>query len=651
MDQQLQNTVFQFEHKAGVVKKIDEDSSQLAEALNAQVPIIITTLQKFPFVIDKVHDLKTRKFAVIVDEAHSSMGGETAAEMKKVLGAKGFSEDADEPSSQPDQQDELIKEMNKRGRQRNLSFFAFTATPKYRTLEVFGRKGADGKPEPFHLYSMRQAIEENFILDVLEHYTTYKTYFKLIKSIQDDPKVDKRKASAALARFISLHPHNIAQKTEVMMKHFLSFTKHKMGGYAKAMVVTRSRLHAVRYKTAFDEYIKENKCDGLKTLVAFSGTVDDDGISRTEVSMNSGLKEKELPERFGTPDYFVLIVAEKYQTGFDQPLLHTMYVDKRLDGIQAIQTLSRLNRICPERAKEDTFVLDFVNEPEDIQTAFQPYYEKTVVGEEVDYHKLYDLQGKLLGYQIYFPEEVEEFSRFFFANKRATNVKDHAQFNRILDQAVSRFQGKPEAEREDFRSTLISFRNLYAFLAQIIPFQDSDLEKLYTYLRFLQNKLPRRNQSSLYDIEGDVFLKYYRLQKISDGSIKLEKGKTGAVDGGIDVGTGAEKEEVELSKIIEVLNEHFKTDFTLADELFFDSIKEATVSDAKVREAAVANPLDAFSYVLDKKMNDVVVDRIDKNEAIASRFLNEPDFKKLVMALITKQIWERIRKEEGLDVA
>ena len=580
------------------------------------------------------------------------MGGETASEMKKVLGGKGLAEeDEEEPSSLPDYEDEIVKEMNKRGKQPNLSFFAFTATPKYKTLEVFGRPGPDKKNQPFHLYSMRQAIEEGFILDVLEHYTTYKTYFRIIKSVQDDPKVDKNKAASALARFVSLHPHNIAQKTEVMMKHFLTYTKHKMGGYAKAMVVTRSRLHAVRYKKSFDEYIQENKCDGLKTLVAFSGTVDDAGVPRTEVAMNSGVKEKELPERFSALEYFVLIVAEKYQTGFDQPLLHTMYVDKRLDGIQAIQTLSRLNRICPERGKEDTFVLDFVNEPETIQLAFQPYYEKTVVGEQVDYHKLYELQGKLLGYQIYFPEEVEQFARFFFANKEKTSVKDHAQMNSILDKAVSRFIPKPDREREDFRSTLISFRNLYAFLSQVIPFQDSDLEKLYTYLRFLQYKLPKRNQASLYNIEGDVFLKYYRLQKISEGSIKLEKGKPGAVPGPTEVGSAAEKEDVELSKVIEVLNERFKTQFTLADELFFDSLKEAAAHDAKVREAAVANPVDAFSFVLDKRMNDVVVDRVDQNEEIASRFLNDPEFKKTVMKVFTKQIWERIRKEEGLDVA
>jgi len=383
LDQQLQNTIYQFEHKEGVVKKIDKDSTQLAHALATGVPIIVTTLQKFPFVTEKIGKLPKRKYAVIIDEAHSSQGGETAAELEGVLGGAAIKEEVQkiaEEEGLPDYEEEILRTMAKRGRQPNISFFAFTATPKYKTLEVFGRPGADGKPEPFHIYSMRQAIQENFILDVLEHYITYKTYYRLVKAIENDPKVDKRKAARALARFMSLHPHNIAQKTEVMIEHFRHFTMHKIGGRAKAMVVTSSRLHAVKYKKAFDKYIAEKGYKGIKTLVAFSGTVTDPDVpdvEYTEVSMNNGIREKELPERFATDGYQVLIVAEKYQTGFDQPLLHTMYVDKRLSGIQAVQTLSRLNRTHP--GKEDTFVLDFVNEPEETLDAFQPYYKRTLL--------------------------------------------------------------------------------------------------------------------------------------------------------------------------------------------------------------------------------------------------------------------------------
>ncbi|MDX9976018.1 MAG: type I restriction endonuclease, partial [FCB group bacterium] len=328
LDQQLQNTIYQFEHKQGVVQKIDINSTQLAEALGSGVPVVITTLQKFPFVTEKMGDLPMRRYAVVVDEAHSSQGGETATELKGVLAGAAIKEEARakaEEEGLPDYEEEILKTMAKRGHQPNISFFAFTATPKYKTLEVFGTPGADGKPQPFHLYSMRQAIDEGFILDVLQNYTTYKTYYRLIKAIEDDPKVDKRKAARVLARFMSLHPHNIAQKTEVMVEHFRHFTLHKIGGKAKAMVVTSSRLHAVKYKQAFDKYIAEKGYTGIKTLVAFSGTVidpDAPGVEYTEVGMNKGIREKELPERFGTEEYQVLLVAEKYQTGFDQPLLH-----------------------------------------------------------------------------------------------------------------------------------------------------------------------------------------------------------------------------------------------------------------------------------------------------------------------------------------
>lgn len=640
LDQQLQNTIFQFEHKAGWVQKIDTDSTQLAEALNAGVPIIITTLQKFPFVIEKVGDIKKRRYAVIVDEAHSSMGGETASEMKGVLGDP----DDEEKFNIPDAEEEVLKVMAKRGKQKNLSFYAFTATPKYKTLEVFGTPGPDGKPEAFDLYSMRQAIEEGFILDVLDHYTTYKTYYKIIKSIADDPKVDKRKASAALARFISLHPENIAQKTEVIVEHFRTFTIHKIGRQAKAMVVTRSRIHAVRYKIAFDEYIKAKRYTDLRTLVAFSGSVKDGEVEYTEVGMNNGIREKELPEKFGSSEYCVLIVAEKYQTGFDQPLLHTMYVDKRLGGIQAIQTLSRLNRTCG--GKEDTFVLDFVNEREEIQEAFQPYYEKTLVGEEVDYSKLYELTTKLEGFQIFYAEEVAEFARLYFIRKERETVQDHAKVNRILDKAVTRFKAKSEDDQEEFRSTLIAFKNLYAFLAQIIPFYDSDLEKLYAYLRNLHLKLPKRETSPIFDIEGDVALKYYRLQLISEGSIALTKNMPEPIDGMTELGSKkGESPQEELSKIIEILNERFKTDFTPADELFLDSVKEDAIRDTQVRDAAKVNTLDNFEYVFAKRIDDLFVDRMDQNESITSRFLNDLEFKKVISAFLVKQVYERIRGE------
>jgi type I restriction enzyme R subunit len=648
LDQQLQNTIYQFEHKQGVVQKIDVDSNQLAQALATGVPIVITTIQKFPFLTEKIGELPKRKYAVIIDEAHSSQSGESATELKGVLAGAAIKEEAKakaEEEGLPDYEEEILRIMAKRGRQPNISFFAFTATPKYKTLEVFGHPGPDGKPVPFHLYSMRQAIEENFILDVLKNYTTYKTYYRLIKSIEDDPEVDKKKAARALARFISLHPHNIAQKTEVMLEHFQHFTRHKIGERAKAMVVTSSRLHAVRYKQEFDKYIASKGYKGIKTLVAFSGTVIDPdlpNVEYTEVGMNTGIKEKELPEKFNTDEYHVLLVAEKYQTGFDQPLLHTMYVDKRLAGIQAVQTLSRLNRT--HLGKEDTFVLDFVNETQEILDAFQPYYEQTTVGEQAQPQQLYELQAKLDAQQVYYKSEVEEFSKVFYKPREYQTPVDHAKMNACIDPAVNRFKKLDEDTQEAFRGWLTGYRNLYAFLSQVIPFQDSDLEKLYSYIRFLLTKLPKR-MGPRYNFDDEIALKYYRLQKISEGSLDLQAGKGGEVSGPTEVGTGVSHgEKIELSQLIDILNERFGTDFKPADQLFFDSIREDAVANLTLRQTALVNTMENFGYVFLKALEGLFIDRMEQNEEITAKYLNEKEFQEVVGQKLLKQVYEQIRK-------
>ena len=651
LDQQLQNTIYQFEHKQGVVQKIDEDSTQLAQALANSTPVIITTLQKFPFVTEKIDELPKRQYAVIIDEAHSSQGGESAIELKGILAAAAVKEEAakyirEHPG---DTEEAIILTMLKRGRQKNISFFAFTATPKYKTLEVFGRNGTDNKPHPFHLYTMRQAIEEGFILDVLKNYTTYKTYYRLIKSIEDDPEMDKRKAARALARFMSLHPYNIDQKTIVMVEHFRQFTMHKIGGRAKAMVVTGSRLHAVRYKQAFDKYIAEKEYKGIKTLVAFSGTVIDPdlhNVEYTEVGMNNGIREKELPGRFASDEYQVLLVAEKYQTGFDQPLLHTMYVDKRLSDVQAVQTLSRLNRT--HQGKEDTFVLDFVNDPEDIQKAFQPYYEQTLIGEQAEPRQLYELQAKLDAHQVYYKNEVEEFARVFYTPRQNQTPADHAKMNACIDPAVTRFKNLEENVKEEFRTTLVAYRNLYAFLSQVIPFQDSDLEKLYTYIRFLLTKLPRRNLGPALNLDDEVALKYYRLQKISDGSIVLEKGKGGEVPAPTEVGTGnAPDVKIELSQLIDILNDRFGTEFKPGDQLFFDSIREDAVSDTYLRQAAKANTMENFGYAFCEQLESLLINRMDQNEEITAKFMNEKEFQEAVGKYLLYQVYNQIHAEHA----
>jgi len=658
LDQQLQDTIYQFEHKRGVVQRIEESSRQLAEALENAVPIIITTLQKFPFVSRQLlrmaeergtqgtGTLPTRRCAVIIDEAHSSQGGETATDLKEVLGGDDLREEARSRAAEEGRADleELFRSMAKRGRQANLSFFAFTATPKHKTLAVFGRGGS-----PIHRYTMRQAIDEGFILDVLQYYTTYATYYNLLKACKDDPRVERRKAARALARFLRLHPHNIAQKTEIMIEHFQTFTRHKIGGRAKAMVVTGSRLEAVRYKQSFDRYIGRKGYD-IKTLIAFSGTVQDDklpDVTYTEEQMNLGIREKELPEKFSTQDYQVLLVAEKYQTGFDQPLLHTMYVDKRLAGIQAVQTLSRLNRTHP--LKEDTFVLDFVNDREEIREAFEVYYEGAQMGEEVDPARMYAVKGELDASGIYLDEEVDRFCTVYFKPKQRQSVLDHQTMNAALDPAVSRFvvlQREAEKESELWRGKVYAFRNLYAFLSQVIPYQDSDLERLYVFLRHLSAKLPRRRSGPLYQFDDEVRLEYYRLQKIAEGSISLGDGKGRALDGPTEVGSGfARDEQMPLSQLIDVVNQRFGTDFNQADQLFFDQIVEAAMTDDELQQAAAVNPEDKFELVFRNTLERFFVERMDQNEEIFVRYMNDQLFRQVVSGWMASEAYWRLRAD------
>lgn len=655
LDQQLQDTIYQFEHRHGVVQKIDKDSHQLALALESAVPIIITTLQKFPFVTQRLLKLAeerqeqgagllpTRRCAVIIDEAHSSQSGETATELKGVLGGEELHEEAKrraEEEGVPDMA-ELFRQMAQRARQANLSFFAFTATPKHKTLKVFGRNGGS-----FHRYTMRQAIEEGFILDVLRNYTTYQTYFKLIQASQDDPNVERKKAARALARFMRLHPYNIAQKTEVMVEHFNTFTRHKVGGRAKAMVVTGSRLEAVRYKQQFDKYIKA-KGYPIKTLVAFSGVVQDDKIrdkSYTEEAMNQGIRETELPEQFASREYQVLLVAEKYQTGFDQPLLHTMYVDKRLAGIHAVQTLSRLNRIHP--LKEDTFVLDFVNDREEIREAFKQFYEGATLGDEAEPEQLYQLKSELDASGIYLQVEVERFCDVYFKPKQKQSIADHQAMNAALDPAVDLFkalQKDSEEEAESWRKKLVAFRNLYLFLSQVIPYQDSDLERLYTFLRHLAAKLPRQSGGPQYDFDNDVYLEYYRLQKISEGSIDLGKGYAHPLDGPTDVGTAVIRESpLALSKVIDIVNERFGTDFNQADQLFFDQIVEAATDSEELKQAAQVNSPDKFSLLFNRLLESLFVERMDQNEEIFARYMNDPGFQEFLAHLLGAEVYRRL---------
>ena len=452
---------------------------------------------------------------------------------------------------------------------------------------LFDEPGPSGA-SPFHEYTMRQAIEEGFIMDVLQNYTTYERFFGLIKQVEDDPDVPRREATKVLTRYLQLHPVNIEQVVSVIVEHFRLCVMHELGGRAKAMVVTDSRLAAVKYKLAFDRYIEEQGYTGIHSLVAFSGTVedpDDPGSSYTEVGMNGGVSESELPERFERDDYRVLLVAEKYQTGFDQPLLQTMYVVKRLAGVQAVQTLSRLNRIAPGKSR--TFVLDFANEEDDIYKAFKPYYETTPVGENADPHRLSELQHRLLEWAIFTPADVTAFAEVWYRGRRDHSATDHRVMNAVLDAVVQRFQKREEEEREKFRGQLKAYRNLYAFLSQIIPYQDTDLERLYAFTRNLLAKLPPPGDGQVFVLDDEVALRFFRLQQLSDGSIDLSEGEADPLKGPTDVGTARAKDEKEaLSSLIDRLNERFGTAFTEADQLFFDQIRASAENDESIAEAA-----------------------------------------------------------------
>jgi len=497
---------------------------------------------------------------------------------------------------------------------------------------------------------------------VLKYYTTYKSYYELSKKIEDDPEVDEKKAKRAIARFMSLHPHNIAQKTEIMVEHFRRFTSRKIGGRAKAMVVTRSRLHAVRYKQAFDRYISDKGYSDLKTLVAFSGTVEDPDFkdkSYTEAGMNR-FGEKELPDRFASPEYQLLIVAEKYQTGFDQPLLHTMFVDKPLKDLKAVQTLSRLNRAAS--GKVDTFVLDFANEVEDIREGFKPYFEQTEIEAPTDPNQLYTLDTRLRQFHILREEEINRFAAIYFKPVKDQSKRDHGQLNKWIDQAVARYKQQfrdPRSpvgeeryteEGEEFKSTLQSFVRLYSFLSQIIDWQDVKLEKLYAYGRYLLSKLPYRTSGGMIDLDDDVELTSYRNDKTFEGSAALHVGETRSVYGPSELGTGGMPEEKKspLSAIIRIINERFGTDFTDEDKLLFEQISGDMAKDEKLAEQARAGSKEKFKVVFEPKATEAFVKRHGRNEKIVNDFMSNPEMRDLIIGTLLEDVYRRARAEEVL---
>jgi type I restriction enzyme R subunit len=633
LDRQLQKTIRSFEKTVGLVENIDTTSRQLREALEGGKQIIVTTLQKFPVIANEIGQLPGHRFAVIIDEAHSSTSGEQTKDLKKVLAASSLEEAEAEESTEPeDLEDKIIAEMQLRGRVTNASFFAFTATPKPKTLELFGRKTAKGEYEAFSLYSMRQAIEEKFILDVLTNYTTYKTYWRLLKTAETDPHYDHDKASFLLRSFVDLHEHTIRQKVQVMVEHFRDNTSGRIGGKAKAMVVTRSRLHAVRYKLIIDAYLKEQGYP-YKALVAFSGTVHDAGIDYTENSMN-GIPEKQTASTFHQPDYRFLIVAEKFQTGFDEPLLHTMYVDKKLSNVHAIQTLSRLNRIHPD--KVDTMVLDFVNDADDISESFQPYYENTMLSEGTDPNLLYDLETRLREYGIFGDDDIVAFAAAFFAGK------NQAKLYSILKPARDRWIDLDENEQKESRKTLADYVNTYTFLGQLLTFTDPDLEKLFVFAKYLRRYLPYKPGVLPLDVQEKADIESYRVTESFRGDIQLDRGK-GEVEPPKKPGPGQTPEVLlePLSAIIAELNERFGTELSDEDVVTISHLEDLLTADETLKASIKVNPPETARLAFDHIVQDRLQEIVETNFKLYKRVSDDNAFAQVLV----DWLYDRFRRE------
>ena len=657
LDKQLQETISQFEHKPGVVQKIDQNSDQLAKALMGGTPVVITTLQKFPFILEKVQGMGNKRFALIVDEAHSSQSGTAAQKLRRALTTESKTvkveldgETVEVPADVEIDPEDVTTEdiinqvMASRARSKNVSYFAFTATPKGKTLELFGRPGDDGLPVPFHVYSMRQAIEEGFILDVLKNYITYKMYYKL-GTMADEKLVPAHQAKKSLARYATLLPYNISQKVVVIVEHFREHVAKKIGGRAKAMVVTDSRKAAVRYKLAMDQYLKEMGYDkDMRALVAFSGKVEDQESGPdefTEANMNPQLAGVEPADAFKEDIYRVLLVANKYQTGFDQPLLHTMYVDKRLSGVLAVQTLSRLNRTTA--GKEDTCVLDFVNKPEEILASFQPYYRSAQLEDVTDPNIVHELQTKLDSAGVYTHAEVEQLAQAFFDPKRQQSA-----LHSFLKPAADRFRALEEDEEEkaeQFRKDLGTFLRMYDFLSQIIPYNDADLEKLYT---FGKNLMPRiavsGSGSSILELDSDVRLTHYRLQKLGEQRLDLASGELVKLKPASEAGSGKaqSEEQVRLAEIVSKMNDLFSGNLTDADMVgYVTTIKGKLLENESLAAQARTNTEQQFAMGdFRDVLTDIIIEGQEAHNSIADQLLKDERVMVAMQAMLAKMVYQ-----------
>lgn len=637
VDRQLQAAIMGMEHKSGLIKVMDDkcNSSDLALALDGNTKIIATTIQKFPYIVDDVANLKNKKFAVIIDEAHSSTAGKDMAAVTMTLGSGEVS--IDESTTE----DLIVEEIAKYGKQENVSVFAFTATPKPTTIELFGRVNRKGQKEAFHIYSMKQAIEEGFILDVLQNYTTYKTYYQINKEITEDPKYKTNSAKRQIARFVELHETNIAQRIEVIVEHFRTTVMDELGGTAKAMVITNSRESAVKYRQAFEEYINKKGYNDIHALVAFSGkvTLKDDEKEYTEAGLN-GFSEDKLPTEFEKDDYKVLLVANKYQTGFDQPKLCAMYILKKLRGVNAVQTLSRLNRICPPYDKK-TFILDFVNDYEDIQAAFSKYYTTTLLSNSVTPLAIYDLEAELDGYTVIDPLDIEDANEILYKDDITAKEKKRLTF--LFQKSKKNIDKMDYEEQKEFIMIMRRFVRFYEFLLQVSCFEDIELHKKYRFISLLLAYINIRHPGGGYDLDGKISAINFVQKKKGEHTSHIKSNPIVKLPTADVFVLPPEKEE-RLSKIILEINsitgKEFNSDVAVKAML---QIKDIMMKSDKLRTSAKNNNIKDFKFAYYDNIDDALIEGLGQNRDFFSLLLSNDEIKKKVLGIFVDEIYSSLK--------
>ena len=659
LDQQLQATISSFDHTLGSVETIDDkkSSKDLLSAINKGKRVIVTTLQKFPVIFEQVQSAVGKHYAIIVDEAHSSQTGQSAMKLKAALAdvsdaLEEYAELEQKAVDEIEAKDILVQDMLSQGKHKNLSFFAFTATPKGKTLEIFGEPQSDGSFHPFHIYSMRQAIEEGFILDVLANYTTYKMCYQIAKNVPDNPDVPTSKAVRTIRRYEELHPHNLAQKAAIIVETFRDVTKHKIGGLGKMMVVTASRLAAVRYYHEIKRYLEQNDYDDIEIMIAFSGSLKDpdnpNSPEYTESSMNvdsNGNRVKESQTKSVFHDEGdILIVAEKYQTGFDEPLLHTMIVDKELRDVKAVQTLSRLNRTYP--GKVDTYVLDFVNDVDRIREAFQQFYQETSLDEEINFDLIYTTQKILRDFKVYTEEDIEAVSQIYFdPDVRKANATQ-GKISNILKPVADKYNQLNQEQRYQFRREVRAFVKWYNYISQITRMFDKDLHKEYILCSYLAKLLPS-DKTQPFDLDNRVKLEYYRLEKTYEGAIELEA-TPGSWKPTQPKRAGGQKDRLSpLDEIIARINEEFFGDFTDADRVMVDTLYTKMRKDAKVKKAAKNNDRHVYERSIFPGIFDTTAQEayMENTEAYEQLFLDAEKYR-IIQQALAERLYRELHGED-----